>query len=67
MYTDDFEYLLNSQLRVAREELREQQSLSPKIDHPVIREAVIRLLSNGLRMFCWLEKQARQRSSGIQH
>jgi hypothetical protein len=57
---NDLEYLLWSRLHMAREELRQQQAISPTIDHPAVREAVIRLASNGLRTFCWLEKQARR-------
>ena len=62
MLTDDFESLLLSHLYVARAELRQQQALSPTIDHPAIREAIITLLSNGLRTFCWLEKQGPARA-----
>lgn len=62
MLTNDFECSVLNQLHIAREELRKQQALSPVIDHPAIREAIIRLLSNGLRTFCWLEKQGRARA-----
>jgi len=64
MHTDDFESLLNSHLHVSRDELRQQQALLPEMDHP-IRGAMIRLLSNGLRTFCWIEKQRRGRSRGV--
>jgi hypothetical protein len=57
---NNFEYSLLNRVHIAREELRQQQALSPTIDHPAIREAIIRLASNGLRTFCWLEKQARR-------
>jgi hypothetical protein len=37
--------------------LREQQRLAPGIDCPQSRPALLMLLSNGLRVFCWLEDQ----------
>jgi hypothetical protein len=57
MLKNDFDFSMLKQLHIARDELRQQQALSPLIQHPAIREAIIRLLSNGLRTFCWLEKR----------
>jgi len=48
-----------AQLQIIKDELRQQQALSLAIDHPCIREANIKLLSNGLRTFLSLEKQRR--------
>ena len=37
--------------------LREQRRLFTDIDCPQTRRALLMLLSNGLRIFCWLEDQ----------
>jgi hypothetical protein len=41
----------------AIDQLREQQNLVPDIDCPRSHAALLMLLSNGLRVFCWLENQ----------
>ena len=46
-------------LKSAKEELHQQQLLVPDIDCPMIRDSIIKLLSSGLRTFCWLEKEVR--------
>jgi hypothetical protein len=55
----------HERLRFAKEELRQQQMLAPEIDYPMIRESVLKLLSSGLRTFCWLEKEARGADHGV--
>jgi len=66
MNTNDFDSLsdFHERLRSAKEELRQQQMLTPEIDCPMIRESIIKLLSSGLRTFCWLEKEARGADRG---
>jgi hypothetical protein len=48
---------ISERLKDATSHLREQQSLVPDIDCPRNRATLLSLLSNGLRMFCWLENQ----------
>lgn len=48
---------INKRLDDAIDHLREQQSLVPDIDCPRSHAALLMLLSNGLRVFCWLEGQ----------
>lgn len=51
-------------LSLAKDQLRQQQMLVPEIESPMIRESIIKLLSSGLRTFCWLEKEARGADRG---
>jgi hypothetical protein len=48
---------INERLQEATNHLREQQRLVADIDCPRNHEALLMLLSNGLRVFCWLEDQ----------
>jgi hypothetical protein len=54
----------HERLSLAKEQLRQQQMLVPEIESPMIRESIIKLLSSGLRTFCWLEKEARGADRG---
>jgi hypothetical protein len=49
----------HERLQAARDELQQQRELAPELGCPMIQDSVIKLLSNGLRTFCWLEKQGR--------
>jgi hypothetical protein len=51
---------IKERLEDAIQHLRAQQSLIPKIDCPRSRQALLMLLSNGLRVYCWLEDQRRR-------
>ena len=48
---------IQERIEDARDQLREQQSLIAEIDSPQNHTTLIILLSNGLRIFCWLEDQ----------
>jgi len=48
---------LQRRLADARHQLHEQQNLIDEIDCSQNHTALIMLLSNGLRVFCWLLKQ----------
>jgi len=48
---------VQNRLDEAVHHLRRQRSLFSDIDCPQTREALLMLLSNGLRVFCWLEDQ----------
>jgi hypothetical protein len=50
---------INKRLEDAIHNLREQQALMPDIDCPRCHQALLMLLSNGLRMYCWLGAQHR--------
>jgi hypothetical protein len=50
---------INERLREATNHLREQQSLVPDIDCPRSHQALLMLLSNGLRVYCRLQDQRR--------
>ena len=50
---------INERLQEATDHLREQQSLVPDIDYPRSHQALLMLLSNGLRVYCWLQDQRR--------
>jgi hypothetical protein len=41
-------------------DLREQQSLMAELDCPQIHKALLKLLSNGLRVYYWLKDQDRR-------
>jgi hypothetical protein len=41
--------------------LREQQDLVAELDCPQYHQALLRLLSNGLRVYCWFEDLDRSR------
>ena len=51
---------INKRLHDAINQLREQQRLVLDIDCPRSRQALLMLLSNGLRVYCWLEDQRRR-------
>ena len=51
---------IKERLEDAIQHLRAQQSLIPEIDCPRSRQALLMLLSNGLRVYCWLEDQRRR-------
>lgn len=48
---------VQNRLEDARNQLHEQQSLISEIDNAQNHTTLIMLLSNGLRIFCWLEDQ----------
>jgi len=48
---------LERRLAAAMRDLREQQTIVGKIEFTPLHEPLRKLLSNGLRMFCWLEDQ----------
>jgi hypothetical protein len=48
---------IEDRIEDARHQLHEQQSLIAKIDNPQNHTTLIILLSNGLRVYCWLEDQ----------
>lgn len=50
---------IQSGIQEAVLQLREQQALIYEIDHPSNHQALVCLLSNGLRMYCWLEDRQR--------
>jgi hypothetical protein len=50
---------INKRLEDAIHHLREQQALMPDIDCPRRHQALLMLLSNGLRVYCWLKAQHR--------
>jgi len=50
---------INKRIEDAIHHLREQQALMPYIDCPRCHQALLMLLSNGLRVYCWLETQHR--------
>jgi hypothetical protein len=51
---------IKERLEDAIQNLRAQQSLVSDIDCPRCRQALLMLLSNGLRVYCWLEQQRRR-------
>jgi hypothetical protein len=48
---------VQARLDEAVEHLREQQNLVSGADSPRTHALLIKLLSNGLRLYCWLEDQ----------
>jgi hypothetical protein len=50
---------INERLQEAINHLREQQSLVADIDCPRSHQAILMLLSNGLRVYGWLKHQRR--------
>ncbi len=48
---------IQNRIEDARHQLHEQQGLIAEIDSPQNHTTLIKLLSNGLRIFCWLEGQ----------
>jgi hypothetical protein len=51
---------INKRLYDATKQLREQQWLVPGIDCPRLHQALRMLLSNGLRVYCWMQDQRRK-------
>jgi hypothetical protein len=51
--------VLENRLNQALEDLRAQQDAALQIDDLPARRAMLALLSNSLRIFCWLEAQRR--------
>jgi len=45
---------IEHRLAEAVRQLRQQQHLAPHLDCPQAREALLMLLTNGLRAYCWL-------------
>jgi hypothetical protein len=50
---------INERIEDVIQHLRVQQTLVPDIDCPRIHQALLMLLSNGLRVYFWLEHQRR--------
>ena len=51
---------IDERVEDAIQHLRVQQDLLPDIDCPQIHQALLRLLSNGLHVYFWLERQRRR-------
>ena len=51
---------VEKRLSEAVADLREQQDLVEEVDCPQSHHALLMLLSNGLRLYYWLEDQARR-------
>ncbi len=51
---------INKRLHDAINHLREQQRLVSDIDGPRRHQALLMLLSNGLRVYCWMQNQRRK-------
>jgi hypothetical protein len=51
---------IKERLEEAIHHLRAQQSLVSDIDCPRCHQALLMLLSNGLRVYCWLDQQRRR-------
>jgi hypothetical protein len=51
---------INKRLHDAINQLREQQRLVSDIDCPRRHQALLMLLSNGLRVYCWMQDQRRK-------
>jgi hypothetical protein len=50
---------INERIEDAIQNLRVQQTLLPDTDLPRIHRVLLMLLSNGLRVYCWLVRQRR--------
>ena len=56
---------INRRLQEANRLMREQYNLVRDVDCPRSHQARLRLLSIGLRVFCWLEDRRREQLEGI--